>query len=125
MNPVALQPRRTARWPWLLAGLLLAFGAAFLLAWAALQSVDVVPFSVVVDGERVFEDIDLSALHPGHLLTLAALVAFALLAAMVVLPVALLLVLLGVLVGVLAVVGLPLLVAAIVVAVLLAKIAAL
>ncbi len=123
MNTVVLSPRRGSRWPWLMAGLLLAFAAAFGLAWAALQSMQGMPISVVADGQRVFDDVDLAALHPGHLLTLAALAALALLATMVVLPVALLLTLLcvvvGVLVTVLATVGLPLLVAGLLVAVLL------
>lgn len=119
MNAIALSPRRSSRWPWLLVVLVLLFLGALALSWTALSSVNPMPFSVVIDGERVFEDVDLSALHPGHLLTLAAVLAFALLALLVVVPVAVLLALLGVLVGVLAVVGLPLLVAAVVLAVLL------
>lgn len=119
MNTVALSSRRSSRWPWLMGLLLVLFLGAMALAWTALSAVDTAPFSVVIDGERVFEDVDLSALHPGHLLTLAAVLALALLSLMVVVPVAMLTVLACVAVGVLAVVGLPLLVAALVVALLL------
>jgi hypothetical protein len=119
MNTVALSPRRSSRWPWLMGALLVLFLGALALAWMALSAADPAPFSVVIDGERVFEDVDLSGLHPGHLLTLAAVLALAMLALMVVVPMAVLIVLACVLVGVLAVVGLPLLAAAVVLGVLL------
>ena len=119
MNAIALSPRKSGRWPWVLGALLVLFLGAMVLSWTALSAVDTAPFSVVIDGERVFEDVDLSALHPGHLLTLAAVLALALLSLMVVVPVAMLTVLACVVVGVLAVVGLPLLVVAVVLAVLL------
>lgn len=119
MNTVALSPRRSSRWPWVMGLLLVLFLGAMALTWTALSAVDTAPFSVVIDGERVFDDVDLSTLHPGHLLTLAAVLALALLALLVVVPTAMLIVLVCVLVGVLAVVGLPLLVVAVVLGVLL------
>lgn len=119
MNTVALSPRRPSRWPWVMGLLLVLFLGAMALTWTALSAVDTAPFSVVIDGERVFDDVDLSALHPGHLLTLAAVLALALLALLVVVPTAMLIVLVCVLVGVLAVVGLPLLMVAVVLGVLL------
>lgn len=119
MNTVALSPRRASRWPWLMGALMLLFVGALALAWTGLSSVHSAPFSVIVDGEHVVDNLDLSGLHPGHLLTLAAALALAMLALMVVVPLAVVIVLACVLMGVLAVVGLPLLVVALVLAVLL------
>jgi len=119
MNTVALTPRRAARWPWALGLLLVLAASAVAAVWLAISAIHPVPFSVVVDGEQVFQGVDLAGMDPGHKLGLALVVAFALLAAMVVLPVALLLALAGVRVGVLTVVGVPLLVAFVVLAVVL------
>jgi hypothetical protein len=119
MNTVVLSPRRGRRWPWVLLALMLLGVAALALAWGAVSALNPVPFSVVVDGRQVFEGLDLASMPPAHKVVLAAVLAFVLLAALVVLPVALLLTLLGVLVAALAVVGLPLLVAFAVLAVLL------
>jgi hypothetical protein len=119
MNTVVLSPRRSRRWPWVLLALMLLGVAALALAWGAVSALNPVPFSVVVDGRQVFEGLDLASMPPAHKVVLAAVLAFVLLAALVVLPVALLLTLLGVLVAALAVVGLPLLVAFAVLAVLL------
>jgi hypothetical protein len=100
-------PRR--RWPLLLITLLLLAAGAVLLAWGALSALNTVPVSLTIDGERIFSGLDPAALPPAHKLLLAALLAFALLATLIVVPVALLLTLLGVLVAALAIVGLPLL----------------
>ena len=107
------------RWPWVLGALLLLAGAALALAWIGISALHPLPFSVVVDGERVFEGIDLGSMDPALKLLLAALFAFVLLAALIIVPVALLLSLLGLLVAALAVVGLPLLVAGVLLAVVL------
>ncbi len=107
------------RWPWVLGALLLLAGTALALAWVGISALHPLPFSVVVDGERVFEGIDLGSMDPALKLLLAALSAFVLLAALIIVPVALLLSLLGLLVAALAVVGLPLLVAGVLLAVLL------
>ena len=107
------------RWPWVLGALLLLAGAALALAWIGISALHPLPFSVVVDGERVFEGIDLGSMDPALKLLLAALFAFVLLAALIIVPVALLLTLLGLLVAALAIVGLPLLVACVLLAVLL------
>lgn len=109
----------SARWPWMLGALLLLAGAALALAWIGISALHPLPFSVVVDGERVFEGIDLGSMDPALELLLAALLAFVLLAALIVVPLALLLTLLGLLVAALAVVGLPLLVAFVLLAALL------
>jgi hypothetical protein len=107
------------RWPWVLGALLLLAGTALALAWVGVSALHPLPFSVVVDGERVFEGIDLGSMDPALKLLLVALSAFVLLAALIIVPVALLLSLLGLLVAALAVVGLPLLVAGVLLAVLL------
>ncbi|MBP6251161.1 MAG: hypothetical protein KA387_00305 [Rubrivivax sp.] len=107
------------RWPWVLGALLLLAGAALALAWIGISALHPLPFSVVVDGERVFEGIDLGSMDPALKLLLAALFAFVLLAALIIVPVALLLTLLGLLVAALAIVGLPLLVACVLLAALL------
>jgi hypothetical protein len=83
------------RWPWVLGALLLLAGAALALAWIGISALHPLPFSVVVDGERVFEGIDLGSMDPALKLLLAALFAFVLLAALIIVPVALLLTLLG------------------------------
>ncbi len=107
------------RWPWVLGALLLLAGTALALAWVGVSALHPLPFSVVVDGERVFEGIDLGSMDPALKLLLAALFAFVLLAALIIVPVALLLTLLGLLVAALAIVGLPLLVACVLLAALL------
>ena len=103
----------TRRLPaWALLALLLLAGAALALAWAAVSALHPMPLSVVIDGERVLDGIDLASMPSAHKVVLAVVLAFFLLASLLVVPVALLLALLGLLVGVLALVGLPLLVAA-------------
>jgi hypothetical protein len=122
MNTVSLSAPRSRRWPWMLLALMLLAMAALALAWGAVSALNPVPFRVVVDGQQVFDGIDLASMPPAHKVVLAAVLAFVMLAALVVLPVALLLTLLGVLVAALAVVGLPLLVAFAVLAVLLSPV---
>lgn len=105
---ISTRPQRR-RWPLVLLALLVLAAGAALLAWGAISALNPVPVSLTVDGERIFSGLDLAALPPAHQLLLAALVAFALLAALIVVPVAMLLTLLGLLVAALAIVGLPLL----------------
>jgi hypothetical protein len=99
------------RWTFVLGSVLLLTLAAMLLAWSAISALNPVPLSLSIDGERIVDGIDLASMSAGHLLVLSALLAFVLLAALVVLPMALLLTLLGLLLAALAVVGLPLLLA--------------
>lgn len=110
---VAAPPRRRSRWPLRLA-VLLAVGLALVALLALMvNALDVAaPVHVIVDGEKVFQGLDLAAMPPAHQLVLAAIVLVALLAALLVVPIALLLALAAVLGAVLLVVGLPLLAAA-------------
>ena len=111
-------PRR--RWPLALTTLVLLALGAVLLAWAAVSALNPVPVSLNIDGEQIFTGLDLASMPPAHKVVLAALLAFAMLAALVIVPVALMLGLVALMVGLLALVGLPLLVAAAVLAVVLA-----
>ena len=74
--------------------LLLALGA-LALVWNLVDAVDVVPVSVTIDGERLIDDIDLAGLPPAHRVVLVAVLAFALLTAVLAVPVALLMALIA------------------------------
>ncbi|MBT9486343.1 MAG: hypothetical protein IV093_02420 [Rubrivivax sp.] len=116
---LSTSPRRR-RWPLALTTLvLLALGAA-LLAWGAISALNPMPVNLSIDGEQIFTGLDLAGMPPAHKVVLAALLAFVMLAALVIVPVALMLGLVALLVAVLAIVGLPLLAVAAVLAVVLA-----
>jgi len=105
---VPTTPRRR-RWPLALATLLVLAAGALVLAWSGIQALAPVPLNISVDGERFVEGWALASLSPVHLLLLAALLAFALLALLIIVPMAVVFSVLGLLVAALAIVGLPLL----------------
>lgn len=84
--------------------------------WIAIGAFPPVPLHVTIDGEQVFQGVQLAELATGQRLVLVIGLLLALLAALVVVPVALVMVLLGVLLAVASVIGLPLLIAAVVIA---------
>jgi hypothetical protein len=105
--PPPVQPR-SARWPWVLLGLLLAALLAIGLVAEALDSArGFTPITVTIDDERVVDGWNLANLPPAHKVVLASVIVLSMLAALVAVPVALLLGLLAVLAMVLALVGLP------------------
>jgi hypothetical protein len=82
MNTVSLSAPRSRRWPWMLLALMLLAMAALALAWGAVSALNPVPFRVVVDGQQVFDGIDLASMPPAHKVVLAAVLAFVMLAAL-------------------------------------------
>lgn len=115
---VPTTPRRR-RWPLALATLLVLAAGALLLAWSGIQALAPVPLNISIDGERIVDGLDLASMPPEHHLMLAAGLAFALLAALIIVPMAVLLTLLGLVLAALAIVGLPLLAAVAVLAIVL------
>lgn len=127
MTGVAAPRRPGRRWP--VALLLLALLAAGVLAaaWSAVDALGVLPVHIEIDGEPAYSGLDLAALAPAEKLLLSLLLAFVLLAALILVPLALLVVLLtalgGVLLAAVTGVGLPLLALAAVLALLLSPLA--
>lgn len=121
MNPVQNpSPRRPrSRWPLALLVLLLTLLGVAALAWNVVGHMSMAPVNITIDGERVVDGLDLSAMPAAEKLVLALVVGLALMSALVVLPIALLMALAGVLVAIVAVIGLPMLVVLVVLAVLL------
>jgi hypothetical protein len=115
---VPTAPRRS-RWPLALATLLVLAAGALALAWSGIQALAPVPLNISIDVQRVVQGLDLASMPPAHQVVLAALLAFALLAALIIVPMAVTLTLLGLLVAALALVALPLLAAVAVLAIVL------
>ncbi len=99
---------RRRRWPLVLGALLLLALGALALVWNLVDAVDVVPVSLTIDGERVIDDIDLAGLSPAHRMMLVALLAFAVLTAVLAVPVALLMALIALALALLLPVGIGL-----------------
>jgi hypothetical protein len=100
--------RRRRRWPLALGTLLLLALGALALVWNLVDAVDVVPVSLTIDGERVVDDIDLAGLSPAHRTVLVLLLAFAVLTAVLAVPVALLMALIALALALLLPVGIGL-----------------
>jgi len=110
MSTTALLPvaARRSRRGWVLLVLLaLAFIAALAIV-GALASLQIEPVHIVIDGVDQGDVIDLAALASQHRLLLACLVTFALIAALVVVPLALLIAIGAVAFGLVVGIGVPL-----------------
>jgi hypothetical protein len=118
-RPSSPPPASRRYWPLMLVMLAVTALALLTVAWSAIDALGSMPVHITVDGEELVQGLDLASMPPAHRIVLAAVIVFALLAALVVLPVALLMALAGVVLAAFAVVGLPLLAAAAVVAVVL------
>lgn len=103
MKPAS--PRRGRALALVLAIVVLAALAAL---WIAIDSAPALPLSLTIDGETVFEGLDLHTRSPGEKLLALGMLAVALLTVLLVVPLALMIALAGVLLGLLLVVGLPL-----------------
>lgn len=103
MSPAS--PRRGRALALVLAVVALAVLAAL---WIAIDTAPTLPLSLTIDGETVFEGLDLHPRSTGEKLITLGMLTVALLTVLLVVPLALLIALAGVLLGLLLVVGLPL-----------------
>ena len=107
MTPIRRGPRTAL---WLLALALLTLLASSLLIYNGLQGLSGSPVHIVIDGNEISSSMNLASMPPAHKVVLAFGLAFAVLAALMIVPVALLIAIMAVVVALLFAVGIPALV---------------
>ena len=95
---------------WLLALALLTLLASSLLIYNGLQAVGGAPVHITIDGDEVVGGMNLAGMPPAHKVVLALGLAFAVLAALMIVPVALVVAIIAVVIALLIAIGVPALV---------------
>lgn len=108
MIPAAL-PRRSRAWGTLAVVFLLLFALAMLALVSGMNAIDHAPIQVSINGQPWVGGLELASLPPAHKALVACLIAVAVLAALVIVPLALLVAVLAVVLVLVAAIGLPLL----------------